>query len=133
MKTIAGGQVQAEPNVVPLIDIMMVLMIIFMVVAAAQYEALFAQIVPDAREGEQTDVQSQIVLEVGAGARYAINRQVVPAESLGVRLRQVYAGRPNRTLLVRGDGRALYQEIVTAIDIARGAGVRVVGLWTHPR
>jgi biopolymer transport protein ExbD len=38
-----------------------------------------------------------------------------------------------KTILVRGDGRAPYQEIVTAIDIARGAGVRTVGLWTTPR
>ena len=116
----------------PLIDIMMVLMIIFMVLAAAQQEALFAQLVPHATEGQGRG-EDRIVLEVGEGRRYAINRQLVPADSLGVRLRAIYAGRPDKTILLRGDGRAPYQEIVTAIDIARGAGVRVVGLWTQPR
>jgi biopolymer transport protein TolR len=132
MQGIRSGQVQSEPNIVPLIDIMMVLMIIFMVLAAAQQEALFAQLVPEARNA-QGPGEERVVLEIGTGGRYAINRQVVPRDSLAVRLRAIYAGRPDKTMLVRGDGAAPYQEIVTAIDIARGAGVAVVGLWTQRR
>ena len=134
MQTVRGSHIQSEPNVVPLIDIMMVLLIIFMVLAAAQYEALFAQVVPRATEGDRPgEEKAQIVLEVGVGGQYAINRQLVPADSLGARLRRIYTGRADKTLLVRGDGRAPYQDIVTAIDIARGAGVKVIGLWTEQR
>ena len=132
MQSVKGG-VQSEPNVIPLIDIMMVLLIAFMLFAATQYEAMFAQIPPEAANGEDPDASKRLVLEVGEGRRYAINRQIVPADSLALRLREIYRDRPDKTLLVRGDGDARYQEIVTAIDIARGSGVRVVGLWTQPR
>ena len=125
--------IQSEPNVVPLIDIMMVLLIIFMLLAAAQYEAMFAQLAPEAEHGQDAGADTRLVLEVGEGGRYAINRQHIAADSLAVRLRQLYRDRPDKTLLVRGDGDARYQEIVTAIDVARGAGVRVVGLWTRPK
>jgi biopolymer transport protein ExbD len=133
MQIVRGGHVQAEPNVVPLIDIMMVLMIIFMILAAAQQEALFAQMVPKAGEGQPAGEDDKIILEVGLGPRYAINQQEVRADSLGIRLRAIYTGRPNKVIYVRGDGRAPYQDIVTAIDIARDAGVSVVGLWTERR
>lgn len=133
MHSMRTGDIQAEPNVVPLIDIMLVLLIVFMLLTAAQQEAMFAQIPPDSGHGDSTDVATRIILDVGLSGRYAINRQIVPGDSLGDRLRRIYQGRPDKTILVRGDGRAPYQEIVTAIDIARGAGVRTVGLWTTPK
>lgn len=126
------GRIQAEPNVVPLIDIMMVLLIIFMLLTAAQHEAMFAQIPPEAENGEAAEEAKHLVLEVGTGGRYAINREVVSADALGSRLGELYRDRPDKTLLVRGDGEARYQEVITAIDIARGSGVAVVGLWTRP-
>lgn len=133
MQSVRNGGVQAEPNVIPLIDIMMVLLIIFMLLTATQYEAMFAQVVPEAEHGEDPAAATRLILEVGDGGRYAINREFVSADSLGSRLRQLYRNRPDKTLLVRGDGDARYQEIVTAIDVARDAGVQVVGLWTRPK
>ena len=63
--------------------------------------------------------------------RLALDRQPVRPAELGARLRAVYAGRPDEVLTVRGEGAARYQEVVAAIDSARGAGVRVVGLDPH--
>ncbi len=119
------GRMNAEPNVTPMIDVLMVLLIIFMVIVPAGRRAVDVQLPPNA---PADPAGPAIVLEVGPDGRLALNRRPVRAADLGARLRAVYAGRPDRALTVRGDGRARYQEVVAAIDSARGAGVRVVGL-----
>ena len=117
---------RAEPNVTPMIDVLMVLLIIFMVIVPASRRAVDVQL-PDPH-APPSDAAPAIVLEVGLGGTLALNRQPVAEAALGARLRAVYAGRPDKVLTVRGDGRARYQAVVAAIDSARGAGVRVIGL-----
>jgi biopolymer transport protein ExbD len=111
-----------------MIDVLLVLLIVFMVHVPSQRKMMAAQLPPEeARRATGTG----IVLEVGPRGRYAINTRPVPAGALGAELRRIYAGRPDRRLVVRGSGRASVQEVVTAMDVARGAGVRVIGLDTR--
>ena len=123
------GGLTAEPNVVPMIDIMLVLLIIFMIMQPMMRRAIDLQL-PDpqpaqAPPGAQT---SQIVLEVGLNGHYAINTEVVPRERLAARLREIYDPRPDKIIFVKGDPRVQYQAVIEAMDIARGAGVRVIGV-----
>jgi biopolymer transport protein TolR len=118
---------QVEPNVTPMIDVLMVLLIIFMFMVPASQRATYASLPEERQGGEGT----AIVLEVRPGGRVALNRQPLLIGELGARLRAVYAGRPDKVITIRGDGAATYQEVVTAIDVARGAGVKVVGLDTR--
>ena len=69
-----------------------------------------------------------IVLEVLPGGGHAINREPVRPADLAARLRAIYAGRPDKIILVRGDPSVTYQEVIHAIDVARGAGVAVIGV-----
>lgn len=126
MRATAMGRVSmnAEPNVTPMIDVLMVLLILFMLMVPMSRRTVDVQLPSEQRGG----VTAAIVLEVGPGGRLAVNRQPVSADQLGVRLREIYAGRPDKVITVRGDGAARYQEVVAAIDSARGAGVRVIGL-----
>jgi biopolymer transport protein ExbD len=118
-------RMQAEPNVTPMIDVLMVLLIIFMVIVPMSRRAVDVQLpAPGVSEG----MPGVIVLEVGPSGRLALNRQPVTEARLGARLRALYADRPDKSIIVHGDGAARYQEVVAAIDSARGAGVRVVGL-----
>jgi biopolymer transport protein TolR len=119
----------AEPNVTPMIDVLMVLLIIFMFMVPASQRATYASL-PEARGSGEGPA---IVLEVLPGGRVALNRQPLRIGELGARLRAVYAGRPDKVITVRGHGAATYQEVVTGIDIARGAGVKVVGLDPRKR
>ena len=116
---------RAEPNVTPMIDVLMVLLVIFMVIVPTSRRAIDVQL-PDPHAPPSG--APAIVLEVGPGGALALNRQPVAEAALGARLRAVYAGRPDRVLTVRGDGRARYASVVAAVDSARGAGVRVIGL-----
>jgi biopolymer transport protein TolR len=115
---------QVEPNVTPMIDVLMVLLIIFMFMVPASQRATYVNLPADEKGGPG----AAIVLEVGPRGRLALNRQPVAPDQLAARLHAVYDGRPDKVLTIRGDRAATYQDVVTAIDVARGAGIRVIGL-----
>jgi biopolymer transport protein ExbD len=116
----------AEPNVTPFLDVLLVLLILFMYLCLNQQKAIMAQL-PDPTV-RATDNTPGIVLEVLPNARYTINTQPVAGPQLEARLRSIYANRPTKTIIVRGGAGVRYQDVVTAIDIARGAGVVAIGL-----
>ena len=119
------GTPSAEPNVIPMIDILLVLLIIFMV-SIGKRHAFELQLPQEAVSDEP--VELQIVLEVLPGGRFAINQNEVPAGQLASRLRGIYAGRPAKVLFVKGDPHVRYEEVMAAIDVARGAGVLAIGV-----
>ena len=117
---------RAEPNVTPFLDVLLVLLIIFMYLSLQQQKIITAQLPdPTPRPGVS---EPMIVLEVRPNASYAINTQPVSATELGSRLRAIYAGRPTKTIIVRAAPGVRYQEVVTAVDVAKGAGVVAIGL-----
>jgi biopolymer transport protein ExbD len=119
-----GQRLNTEPNITPMIDVLLVLLVIFIFKVPEARRAIMTAL-PDPKG---TGTGEGIVLEVGPGDRLAINRQPVEPARLGATLRALYAGRPDKTILVHGDGTVTYQAVVSAIDSARGAGVRVIGL-----
>jgi len=122
---------QSEMNVTPFLDILLVLLILFMFLCLNQQKLLTAQLPdPSARATEATP---SIVLEVYPNDAYAINTQRVSRADLAERLRRIYDGRPTRTIIVRGASGVRYQDVVTAVDIARGAGVIAIGLASRPK
>ena len=66
--------------------------------------------------------------KVKPNAMYAINTKPVAGPQLAARLRAIYAGRPTKTIIVRGAPGVRFQDVVTAVDIAKGAGVIAIGL-----
>lgn len=115
----------AEPNVIPMIDVLLVLLIIFMLMITERH-LIWAQL-PAQTESVSPD-PVPIVLEVRRNG-YAINGQAMNAHELAPRLRALYASRPDKAMLVHGDSGVTYQHVITAIDIAKGAGVGVIGLY----
>ncbi|HRQ79143.1 MAG TPA: biopolymer transporter ExbD [Gemmatimonadaceae bacterium] len=124
-----GGGLNNEPNVVPMIDIMLVLLIIFMIMQPMMRKAVDLQL-PDPTPAVVTAnaASDQIVLEVLADGSFAINREPVTKENLGNRLREIYDPRPDKIIFIKGEPTVIYQDIITAMDVARGAGVKVIGI-----
>jgi biopolymer transport protein TolR len=124
----AHGTVASEPNVVPMIDILLVLLIIFMITQPLSRQALDIQVPPPQETTTTTPPTSnQIVLEMPDGGGYAINSQPVPRDQLDTQFHAIFDNRPAKLLFIKpGTGR-VYQEVVEAMDIARGAGVQIIG------
>ena len=128
MSTGGGGGLNAEPNVTPMIDVLMVLLIIFMVIVPSSRKALDVQL-PDPNPAPTTSTPStQIVLEVLPGDQFTINKQPVSGPQLGQRLKELYDPRPEKIIFVKGDPKVPYQAVIQAMDLARGAGVKVIGI-----
>jgi biopolymer transport protein TolR len=125
-RAVVQSGMQAEPNVTPFLDVLLVLLIIFMYLSLTQQKVITAQLAdPTPVKGPST---ASIVLEVRPSAMYAIDSRVVAGSQLAGQLRAIYDKRPEKMLIVRAAPGVRYQEVVTAIDIAKGAGVVAVGL-----
>jgi biopolymer transport protein ExbD len=71
---------------------------------------------------------NQIVLEVNPNGQYSINTEKVDKGNLGPRLKEIYDPRPEKIIFVKGHPDAKYQDVIEAMDIARGSGVKVIGV-----
>jgi biopolymer transport protein TolR len=118
-----------EPNVVPMIDVLLVLLIIFMITIPITRVAIDLQL-PDPKPSDQPPPKNpdQIVLEVMPGGVFMINKEPVPKEGLAARIKEIYDPRPEKILFVKGDPQVTYQEVIWSMDVARGSGVKVIGI-----
>ena len=123
-----GGNLQNEPNVTPMIDVLLVLLIIFMLVVPMSRKAIDLQL-PDPTEQQQSsNPPPQIVLEVFPGDKFLVNKEPQTRATLPKRLKEIYDGRPEKIIFVKGDPKVKYSEVIFAMDVARGAGVKVIGV-----
>ena len=123
---------QNEPNVVPMIDILLVLLIIFMMQVPMNRMAVDVQVPPEQRNTQQsTGASNNIVLQLMADGTYEINGAPVLKSGLDARFHEIYDNRPAKILFVKSAPARTYQEVIEAMDIARGAGVQVIG-FTPP-
>ena len=124
-----GSSLNNEINVSPMIDVLLVLLIIFMMIIPMSRKAIDTQL-PDPNPQPVTPqvVPDQIVLEVLPDDKYAINKEPVDKAKLFERLKSIYDPRPDKIIFVKGDTMTTYANVVWAMDQARGAGVKVIGV-----
>ncbi len=130
MAMTAGGAkgLTNDINVTPMIDVLLVLLIIFMLVVPMSRKAIDLQL-PDPTETTQSSTPPpQIVLEVKPGNVYLINKQPVTKNDLAKRLTEIYKDRPEKIIFVNGDPKLKYSDVIYAMDVSRGAGVKVIGV-----
>jgi biopolymer transport protein TolR len=141
--SLGGGKgTMAEPNVVPLIDILLVLIIIFMVITPTipkGLEALVPQPNPNKEQPNQDILQKTVVVQVlcanpsDPNCRITvikINEEPHTWETLGPRIEEIFKQRAEKIAFVKGDQGVLFHEVARAIDIMRSSGVAKVGLIT---
>jgi biopolymer transport protein ExbD len=117
-----------------MIDILLVLLIIFMMQVPLQRKKMDVQLPPVMENQPQQPEQAasnQIVLQLNEDGSYAINNEPVAKPLLERRLREIYDPRPVKLMFIKTARTRHYEDVVEAMDIARSAGVQVIG-FTPP-
>ena len=129
-----GGGVKAEPNVTPMIDVMLVLLIIFMIVIPTISAGFNAQPPQGINLKPRPEENEDQVLGIDAQGQYYLNKAPIKNETLGERLKAIYDVRTiDKILYVKADKNLDYVKVIDALDIAAVAGVRMTGLITDQR
>jgi biopolymer transport protein TolR len=126
-----GGSI-AEMNVVPLIDILLVLLIIFMVITPLTPKGLDTLVPqPNPNQQQNQDLENKtVVVQVLKDNKVKINNEDSSWAGLGPRIEQIFKDRAEKIAFVKGDNDVLFADVAHAIDIMRGAGIDKVGLIT---
>ena len=127
--SMGGGGVKAEPNVTPMIDVMLVLLIIFMIVVP-QINAGFVAEPPQGQNLKpHPEEDNDRVLGIDVNGQYFLDKKAVPNEQLGDILKRIYDARTSdKILYLKAHKDLKYEKIVDALDIAAKSGVRVTGM-----
>jgi len=131
-------RMMSEINVVPYIDVMLVLLVIFMITAPLLSEGVKVDLPQaSAKPIDLKQDETPVILSVNAAGQYFLNigtpqDQPISAELVVARVAAVLKLNPNVHVFVRGDRKASYEQVITGIALLQGAGVPSVGLETEP-
>jgi biopolymer transport protein ExbD len=109
-----------------MIDVLLVLLIVFMMVAIQVHRSIDVQL-PEPCVGGCTGAPA-IVLEVLPGPGYRLNQRAIAAPNLLAELTATYRGRPDKKIQVAGRVGVRYADVVNAMDVAKSAGATVIGI-----
>jgi len=118
---------EAEPNVVPLCDILLVLIIIFMVITPMVQKGIDVKL-PETTQDTASTPQGLIVLTLNKDLSVNINQEQVELNMLEGRLRAIYEVRQDKTIFIRADAKLSYGHVVDVIDLAKSAGIETTGI-----
>jgi len=132
----AKRKLNAEINVVPYIDVTLVLLIIFMVTAPMLTQGVDVELPKASSEPVETQDEEPLIVTVDAEGLYYINLgedETVPksAEQIAGQIRQILSVNPGKMMLVRGDRQASYDQVVQLMVLLQGAGAERIGLVTE--
>ena len=122
---------QADINVTPFIDILLVLLVIFMTISPNERTGLNAAIPQPPPPRPEQPQENVIVLSMDRNGIIRINQDEVEPSSLIERLQNIFKTRNDRTMFVQADDDLLFNDVAQLIDAAKGAGVNRIGLMTE--
>ena len=131
-KPVAGAQM-ASPNVIPMADIMLVLLIIFMVITPMLQKTTPVDLAMtnNAREMKDADKDDAIVVAITKDGSIYLKNNKTAKENLTDQIKDTISNRLDKTVYVKSDARAKYGDVVAVVDEIRSAGVDQLGLLTE--
>lgn len=127
-----SGAVKAEPNVTPLIDVMLVLLIIFMIVTPLINSGFQAQPPDGINIKAHPEDNDDVVLGIDANGQYYLNKKPIQNSTLGDRTKEIFGapGRQEFIMYIKADRNLKYAKVLDAIDVVDHNGVRVLAAIT---
>jgi biopolymer transport protein TolR len=132
MEVGSSSGAMSSPNIVPLIDILLVLIIIFMVITPLTpkgLDALVPQPSPNQQQNQELENKT-VVVQVLMGGKLKINNEDTTWETLEPRMEMIFKDRAEKVAFVKGDNDVQFMEVARAIDLMKQAGIDRVGLIT---
>jgi biopolymer transport protein TolR len=120
----------SQINVVPLVDVMLVLLVIFMVTAPILQQGVQVDL-PQTKAGALTGEEEQLVVTVDRKGGLFLNDTAIDLEKLEEKLRAVVKLRPEKQVFLRADRTVPYGDVVRVMAAVRGAGVQSLGMVTE--
>ena len=123
----------AEPNVIPMADIMLVLLIIFMVVTPMLQKGVSVDMAKadNAQDMQDADKDDAIIIAVTRDGNLYLGSSKIQLDEITGKVKDLISNRLDKTVFVRSDSRAKYGDVVKAVDEVRSAGVDHLGLLTE--
>jgi biopolymer transport protein ExbD len=127
------GETMSSPNVIPMADIMLVLLIIFMVVTPMLQKGQSVDMVrtDNPRDMQDADKDDAIIVAITRDGKIYLGNTQMPKEDLTGQIKDRISTRLDKTVYVKSDARAKYGEVVAVVDEIRSAGVDQLGLLTE--
>ena len=119
---------KAEPNVVPLCDVLLVLLIIFMVITPFVQKGIDVKLPETQSDSSGAQPTGLVVLTIQKNDTIMINKDPIELRMLLESLRRIYSTRQDKTIFIRAEAKLPFSKITEVMDIAKGAGIDVLGL-----
>jgi biopolymer transport protein TolR len=136
-QTARGRRLMGEINVVPYIDVMLVLLIIFMITAPLLTQGVKVDLPKAAAEPLEAQRLQPLVLSVDRAGRWYLNvggnpQTALDENTVGTRAAAVLRREPETQVLVKADNAVAYGRVVQAMVVLQHAGARKIGFITEP-
>jgi biopolymer transport protein ExbD len=127
------GNIVADINVTPLVDVMLVLLIIMMLVAPMLQQGVNVRLPQSTHRVDKPETQDQTVIAIAANRALYLNARPVQEAELGTRISEALEGKTQKIVIIKADEEVEYGAVMAAMDQLRAAGIEDIGLITEQR
>lgn len=127
-----SAEQMAEINIVPLVDVMLVLLIIFMVAAPLSIGGIAIKLPTSKARGSDVK-EDRVILSINKDGLYFVEKIPIPGQSLEPRLKSIFEHRKHKDLYIRADKSVRYGKVVAAMSAAKIAGVSKINMLTESK